>query len=289
MLSGKSQLCRTVVGLDDPAAGQVLVGGIDQADVDPRRRPVAMVYQAFVNYPHWTVAQNIASPLVARGLSVDQREHQVDQLAQILGLHDLLDRTPDALSGGQQQRLAIARALAKQASVLVMDEPFVNLDYKLREGLRAELRDIVAEQELTVLYTTSDPAEAFALADQLVLLADHGIVQVGTPLEVYRKPKNLMAADLMSDPGVNRLQLQAQEVAVRPEHVRLSADGLTDAVELSVAVLDTETNGSETFVHAQSQGQDWVIKLQGLHRFAAGQALSAYVAADDVIRWDSRG
>ena len=232
--SGKTAFCRTLAGLAEPASGAVVLDGASMNGVGPGERSVALVYQAFVNYPNWTVFENIASPLVAAGEAKDTVAARVSDIAARLGLDGLLERYPDALSGGQQQRLAIGRALAKNARLLVMDEPLVNLDFKLRERLQLELVELLKALDLAVIYTSSDPRDAFALADELLLMADYGVLQSGSPLEVYRAPVSLAAADLMSDPRANRLP--NGEGVLRPEHLYLEPprnerDSLGEAAE----------------------------------------------------------
>jgi glycerol transport system ATP-binding protein len=180
--SGKTLLCRIIAGLSAAAGGDCLLDGANMPAGGGR--PVALVNQAFVNYPAWTVADNVASPLIARGVDKATRQARSREIAARLGLGELLDRYPHELSGGQQQRVAIGRALAKGARVLVLDEPLVNLDYKLREALRDELRDVLRAEGLTVIYTTTDPVDAFAMANEVVLMEDHTFVQVGAPVEV---------------------------------------------------------------------------------------------------------
>jgi glycerol transport system ATP-binding protein len=286
--SGKTRLCRLLAGLDRPSGGRIELDGEDITPLPPGRRDVAMVYQAFVNYPHLTVFENIASPLRAQRMRGAALEARVAEIAGKLGLSDLLGRLPDRLSGGQQQRVAIGRALAKGARVLVLDEPLVNLDYKLREELEGELRNMLANGALTVVYTTSDPRDAFNLGDEVLLLEDQRILQSGPPLDVYRSPRSAAAADLMSDPGVNRYRDGARLCAVRPEHLRLEpVDGPERRFEL--AVLTVETNGSETYLHGTVAGEHWVAKLPGLHRIEPGQRVLLRVAQDAVLEFAERG
>ena len=288
--AGKTRLARAVAGLDPSPPGTVLINGADVSGLGARRRRVGLVYQAFVNYPNWSVFDNIASPLVAAGIGRDEdgMAHAVEVLADRLQIGDLLDRLPDALSGGQQQRVAIARALAQQGDVLVMDEPLVNLDYKLREELSLQLREIVQSDDLTVLYLTSDPKDAFTLGDEVVLLHDRAKLQSGTPLEVYNAPVSPQAADLMSDPGVNRLD---ERTLVRPEHLRLAPQADTDVV-FEAEVNSIETSGAETFLHCRVKGADCrvngagcVARLPGMVQVKAGSGVRLYAGRDDVIRF----
>ncbi len=202
-------------------------------------------------------------------------------MADRLQIGELLDRRPEALSGGQQQRVAIARALAQQGDVLVMDEPLVNLDYKLREELTLQLREIVQADELTVLYLTSDPKDAFTLGDEVVLLHERAKLQSGPPLELYNAPVSPEAADLMSDPGVNRLD---DQTLVRPEHLRLAPQADTD-VAFEAEVNSVETSGAETFLHCRVSESDCVARLPGMVPVEAGSKVRLYVSRDDLIHF----
>ena len=165
-LSGKTSLLRLMAGLDRPTSGRILMDGKEVTDLFVRKRSVAMVYQQFVNYPSLTVYKNIASPLKMSGLSKSEIDRKVRKTAAMLHIEDLLDRLPAELSGGQQQRTAIARSLVKDAELLLLDEPLVNLDYKLREELRIELQEIFKQRQAIVVYTTTEPAEALMLGGQ---------------------------------------------------------------------------------------------------------------------------
>ena len=262
--SGKTNFCRLLAGLESAATAEITVDGSPLEG-----RDTALVYQAFVNYPHWTVAQNIASPIVARG---KRDSHKVKELADLLQIGELLDRLPEELSGGQQQRLAIARAMAKSPRLLVMDEPFVNLDYKLRESLLGELRQLTRETGVCLVYATSDPRDAISLADQLLLVDRQEVIQAGEPLDLYQHPVSYQAADLMSDPGVNRY---SGTEFVRPEHIHVadSGDGWGLATQGLIAGL--ETNGAESFVHARvsvpAGDIDWVARHPGMLDFRPGE------------------
>ncbi|MCZ6642029.1 MAG: ABC transporter ATP-binding protein [Gammaproteobacteria bacterium] len=282
--AGKTRLCRLVAGLDTCLAGNILIDGKRINDVSPGKRSVALVYQAFVNYASLTVEENIASPMRAAKRSAMERQARVREIAAQLQLTDLLSRYPEELSGGQQQRVAIGRALAKSAKVLVLDEPLVNLDFKLRESLEVQLRELLVREELTVIYTTSDPRDAFNLADDLVLLHEHQVVQTGMPLDVYQRPVNFIAADLMSDPGVNRLTQDGSTLLVRPEHLSLERKFATDAV-FPARLLSAETSGSETFLHCAVADEHWVARLSGLHEFDIGAELTLYSHRNSVLEF----
>lgn len=281
--SGKTALCRLLAGLSSTATAALRVAGQDVAGLRPAQRPVAMVQQAFVNYPHWTVAENLVSPLRARGLPAAQRRERAAALAASLGLTGLLGRLPEQLSGGQQQRLAIGRALAKDARVLVLDEPFVNLDYKLREDLERELLALARQQGLALVYASSDPREAFALADQLVLLHAHHLLQVGAPAQVYRSPVSHSAARLLSEQPLNDL---GDDCWLRPEHLSLQAPPGA-GLSVSLAVHGLETNGSQTFLHGERVGQPedalWHARLDGMPAIVVGDTVALHARTADVL------
>jgi glycerol transport system ATP-binding protein len=204
--AGKTSLLRVIAGLDRPTAGAVRFDGVDVTRRAAPQRSVALVYQQFINYPSLRVRDNIASPLrLRRAAGVDARVHE---LARLLRIEELLDRLPGELSGGQQQRVAIARALARDADVVLLDEPLVNLDYKLREDLRDELRGLLLAARpggvpATVIYATTDPGEALALGGTTVLLHHGRVLQHAPALEVYHRPASVVAAGVASDPPMN--------------------------------------------------------------------------------------
>lgn len=279
--AGKTRLCRAIAGLDRVnAEASICVENADVTHLPTRERPVAMVYQAFVNYPTFSVFQNLASPLRYQGLSRVQIAEEVERIAQQLQIEDLLDRLPSELSGGQQQRVAIGRALAKASPVILLDEPLANLDYKLRETLQAELRSNFNGK--TVVYTTTDPVDAFALADEVVLLANHERVGAGAPETLYSAPGSLAAAHLLSDPGVNEGEDAEGLFAIRPEHIRIDENDGDRA--FTVEVVACETNGSQTFLHLNCDGREWTARLPGLKRFGQTR-MSVFARPEDCLRF----
>ena len=279
--SGKTDFCRFLAGLPTGASASIAFDGrlFDAGDSEPLS--AALVYQAFVNYPHWTVAENIASPMLARGVRDPER---VQVLADLMQIGDLLDRLPNELSGGQQQRLAIARALAKSPSLLVMDEPFVNIDYKLRELMLVELRALTSETGICLVYATSDPGDAISLADQLLLIDDYEIIQAGDPLSLYRHPVNFRAADLMSNPGINRF---SDSEFVRPEHIRVVDEEDGTGLCTSAVITGVETNGAETFLHADvsvpAGDLTWVSRQPGMLDVVIGDEKKLRVDNADLL------
>jgi glycerol transport system ATP-binding protein len=281
--AGKTDLCRLIAGLPTVATGRLALDGERLDGVPPQKRPVGLVYQAFVNYPNLTVHDNIASPLRARGLARPDLATRVHDIAAALQLSELLNRLPHELSGGQQQRVAIARALAKEARVLVLDEPLVNLDFKLREALQVELRDLLHAANTVVIYTSSDPRDAFALGDQLLLLAGGRSVQSGSPIDVYRQPASLAAMELLADPGVNRFTRDGNVAAIRPEHLSLEAPvDAADALQFDMRVTALETSGNETFIHGRVDDADWVARCQGMRDVRTGTDIVLHVRRDEV-------
>src|SRR5690349_11279527 len=206
--AGKTTLMRVMAGLDTPSKGRVIADGADVTGMPVRERNVAMVYQQFINYPSMTVADNIASPLKLRGeKNIDAR---VKELAAKLHIEPFLKRLPAELSGGQQQRVALARALAKNAPLMLLDEPLVNLDYKLREELRDELSQLFAAGQSTVVYATTEPTEALLLGGYTAVLDAGELLQYGPTADVFRRPRSLRVARAFSDPPMNLVKATAQ-------------------------------------------------------------------------------
>ncbi|HRN66225.1 MAG TPA: ABC transporter ATP-binding protein, partial [Alicycliphilus sp.] len=211
--AGKTSLMRIMAGLDAPTGGRVRVDGRDVTGMPVRERNVAMVYQQFINYPSMSVADNIASPLKLRGeKNVAAR---VRELAERLHIDMFLDRLPAELSGGQQQRVALARALAKGAPLMLLDEPLVNLDYKLREELREELAQLFAAGQSTVVYATTEPGEALLLGGYTAVLDEGRLLQYGPTAEVFHAPCSLRVARAFSDPPINLVPAVATAAGLR--------------------------------------------------------------------------
>lgn len=297
-LSGKTSLMRLMAGLDRPSEGEVWFNGTDVTGVPVARRNVAMVYQQFINYPGWTVRENIASPLRVKKAPEADIERAVAQAAELLRLTPYLDRRPLELSGGQQQRVALARAIVKRAGLVLLDEPLANLDYKLREELRAELPRLFAGSEAVVVYATTEPSEALLLGGTTACLSEGRVTQFGPTLSVYRQPCNLLTARTFSDPPLNILPVElaprpeicagAGTVAFRAHHLRLQPR-TSGAIAFELRVLSTEITGSETFVHLEYGALRWVMLTHGVHRFEPGSGVTAYLETQDVLRFDREG
>jgi glycerol transport system ATP-binding protein len=301
-LAGKTTLLRILAGLDRPTAGRLLHGERDLTGVPVRQRNVAMVYQQFINYPSLTVFENIASPLrVARKSEVEIRT-RVTQLAQTLRLTQFLSRYPAELSGGQQQRTALARALAKDAELLLLDEPLINLDYKLREELRAELTQLFAAGRTTVVYATTEPLEALQLGGHTALLAEGRVLQSGPTLEVFRRPATLEAARAFSDPPLNVIpatvakgvQLPtaaapASEILLGIRAHEFSLAGAAGQLALHGRVELAEISGSETFIHLARDDVRLVAQIPGVHDLPLNEPCTLYVRPASLYGFDRSG
>ena len=314
-LSGKTSLMRLMAGLDQPTAGRVFWDGADVTGVPVRRRSVAMVYQQFINYPALSGYENIASPMRVAGRPKDEIDHRVHEVAEMLKLTPLLKRTPLELSGGQQQRTALARALAKKAGLLLLDEPLANLDYKLREELREELPRIFSATGAILVYATTEPIEALLLGGATATLSQGRVTQLGPTIEVYRRPNTLATARIFSDPPINTLAVEksgatlssaadhlrmpvaglfggladgAYTIGFRPDHLYLSRPG-PEAVAVSATVAIAEITGSESFIHVDFAGERWVALAHGVHKLAIGQSVEIYLDPGRFFVFDAAG
>jgi glycerol transport system ATP-binding protein len=327
-LAGKTTLMRLMAGLLKPTAGEVWFNGKNVTGVPVRERRVAMVYQQFINYGHLSVFDNIASPLRVAGVSSAKVKERVGRIAELLQLSPLLDRRPAELSGGQQQRTALARALVKDADLVLLDEPLANLDYKLREGLRDELPRLFADRDCTVVYATTEPAETLLLGGHTATLHEGAITQFGPTQDVYRRPADLTTAQVFSDPPINtapvvkrgaRIEISnvagwnvggelaaladgAYTLGLRPHHVQpaesgaqagaqvgVRVDPVLDGVRVNGRVSVAEISGSESVVHFDLHGHGWVSQSHGVHRFAVGDVADFRLDVERGLYFDSGG
>lgn len=301
-LSGKTTLMRLMAGLDKPTKGRILMDGRDLTGTPVRKRDVAMVYQQFINYPSMTVYKNIASPLRLAKVDATEIDRRVREVAEMLHIETLLDRLPAELSGGQQQRTAIARALVKDTELLLLDEPLVNLDYKLREELRAEMREIFKRRQSIVVYATTEPPEALALGGNTAVLYEGRMEQFGSTVDVYQHPQSTRIAQAFSDPAMNivagsidagglrlgdarQVPLQHHLIGLesgnyrfgmRANHLRLIRKATTD-IEFQASIDLAEISGSETFVHVVHNKEAWTVQQQGIHNYRIDEQIQVYV------------
>ncbi|MEX1328153.1 MAG: ABC transporter ATP-binding protein [Desulfobacterales bacterium] len=313
-LAGKTSLLRIMAGIDRPTRGKIFIDGKDTTGVWVRKRSVAMVYQQFINYPSLNVYKNIASPLKVSGVPKTEIDRRVRETAEKLRIEDLLDRLPAELSGGQQQRIAIARALVKDAQLLLLDEPLVNLDYKLREELRIELQEIFEQREAVVVYTTTEPTEALMLGGNVVVLDEGRILQTGLTPDVYHNPATTKVAEVFSDPPINYLSCTVRDqtarlgddfefplidhmqtlsagqyiFGVRSNHLFLSRMSKEDS-EIQAKVEMSEINGSETFIHVHYNDSPLVIQEYGIKPRRMGEEIRIYVNPSCFFVYDEAG
>jgi glycerol transport system ATP-binding protein len=315
-LAGKTSLMRIMAGLDKPTKGRVVLDGKDVTLEPVQKRSVAFVYQQFVNYPSFSIFENIASPLrVQGGISPEEIKKRVHAAAELMHLESMLDRLPAQLSGGQQQRTAIARALIKEADLLLLDEPLVNLDYKLREELRAEMRDIFARRNAIVVYSTTEPLEALMMGGRIAVMSEGRLLQSGSTLEVYHQPASQRVGEVFSDPPMNLLEanLNRGEATLSngsrfplPEHMRDLANGpykiglranhsslhalSGNDLLIPARVELAEISGSETYVHTRLDATTRVVaQLEGVHGFQLGQEVTLHLNPNRLFAFDSSG
>ena len=298
---GKSTLLRLIAGLEEISSGDLLIDGARVNDVPPAKRGLALVFQSYALYPHMTVAENMSFSLKLAGVSKVERQAKVQEAARILHLEPLLERKPKELSGGQRQRVAIGRAIVRNPKVFLFDEPLSNLDAALRVRMRLELTKLHRELAATMIYVTHDQVEAMTMADRIVVLQAGVIEQVGSPMELYRKPRNLFVAGFIGSPRMNFLDATVRRVdasgvslslgdgsllqvgvraeapdgsrvtvGIRPEHIVLGAAG-----DLAAQVQAVEHLGGESYVHVLTDsGSAMTIRVRDETR----------VRADDRVR-----
>ncbi|WP_327585067.1 ABC transporter ATP-binding protein [Nonomuraea sp. NBC_00507] len=313
MTAGKTTLMRVAAGLLAPDSGRVMVHGKEVTGIPVRKRSVAFVYQQFINYPSLTVYENIASPLrLDSTFRKDGIDRRVREVAELMGIAGLLERRPAELSGGQQQRTAIARALARPVDVLLLDEPLANLDFKLREQLRADLKTMFADTPGVVVYSTADPNEALTFAARTVVLGEGRVQHVGDVADMYAHPPTLAVAATLSDPPLNLLPGVVRDgrievlgtsfpaphatatghdvmLGIRPHQVRIARDG-PGALELPAEIRLAEVTGSATFLHLLLRGdRHLVAHLPGTQLFTPGEATVAYVDPAHIFVFDEAG
>ena len=275
---GKTTLLRIIAGLETQSAGRVLIGGRDISALPPRARGLAMVFQNYAVFPHLRVRDNISFGLRMHGADRARIERQVARTATLLRLEPLLDRYPAQLSGGQRQRVAVARALAVEPAVLLMDEPLSNLDALLRLDMRAELKEILREAGTTTLYVTHDQTEAMALADRVAVLHGGRVEQVGTPSEIYHTPATRFVGGFVGSPPMNFLPRDGALLGIRPEDIDIVDAGM--AFRVSVV----EPLGAQTLLTGTVGGTLLRVALSGEHDIAPGITLQIRPRPER-IRW----
>ena len=308
--TGKSVLLRTLVGLETPDAGDVTIRGVDAATLKPGDRRIGYVPQSFALFPDKTIFDNIAYPLQVQKIDAALQKSAVERVAALLDISELLDRLPSQLSGGQKQRVAIARGMAPDTEVYVLDDPLVGLDFKLREKLIDDLRKTREALGATFLYATSEATEALSLASKVAVLADGKIVEYGPPLDVYASPQALASMSHMCFPATNQLpadvsatglesvwgsigveldqKVESDIVAmVRPEHIDLAVPDGSRPIGGLAKVMLREDLGAEEIVYLESEGANLVALVRAdaadLESLVLGNTVSFGISAESVL------
>ncbi len=310
-LAGKTSLMRLMAGLDKPTTGKVLWQGKDVTGVRVQKRNIAMVYQQFINYPAFSVYENIASPLRLQGKSKSEIDHAVRETAEMLKLTAQLDAKPLSLSGGQQQRCALARALVKGAGLVLLDEPLANLDYKLREELRAEIPKIFEASGSIFVYATTEAEEALLLGGNTATLWEGKITQFGPTHAVYRQPLNITTARIFSNPPLNTLPVTKAGACLqfagdqqipclsptpngqytlgfRSHHLQLKSNKEA-RLAFKCRVDICEITGADTLLHLRFGDQHWTSLLEGVHPYTQQEELNLYVDPSHFYLFDAQG
>ncbi len=288
---GKTTLLRLLAGLEPLDSGEIWIGDRRVDQLEPARRDVAMVFQNYALYPHLSVFDNVAFPLRTRGVESAEIDRRVREAAARVGLDDLLARKPAQLSGGQQQRVALARAIVRNPTVYLMDEPLSNLDAQLRLQTRTELKRLHRELGTTMIYVTHDQSEAMTLGGRIAVMQRGAIVQIGAPLELYRRPVNTFVGTFLGSPPMNLIQDSRNgatvTIGVRAEDVVVSeapAPGFDQA-----AVVVVEPMGSETLLTLDYRGQRLVARVPGDARYEPGQSAWISLPPERIIAFDASG
>ena len=280
---GKSTLLRMIAGLEDLTSGEIEIDGENMTQAPPSSRGLAMVFQSYALYPHMTVRKNIAFPLRMAKMDQAEIDKRVAVAAKSLNLTDYLDRKPGQLSGGQRQRVAIGRAIVREPSAFLFDEPLSNLDAALRVGMRLEISELHKRLENTMIYVTHDQVEAMTMADKIVVLQAGVIEQVGSPLDLYNKPRNKFVGGFIGSPKMNQVEGEAAKkrgcttLGMRPEHISLSPD----SGEFKGTVGVAEQLGSDTFFHVHIEGQEETVTVRQSGQVNYGYGDTIYLTPDE--------
>lgn len=307
---GKSTTLRMIAGLEDITAGQISIDGRIVNELQPKDRNIAMVFQNYAIYPHVTVGENIAFGLYRSKLSKSEKRARVEQAAKTLGLSDLLERRPSALSGGQRQRVAIGRAMVRDPSAFLFDEPLSNLDAQLRTQMRIEIKRLHHRLGSTSVFVTHDQVEAMTMADRIVVMRDGRILQIGSPLDLYENPVDVFTARFIGSPTMNLLKASFREgradlsvggtidgaslpstasdilVGVRPQDLTPVEAG-SPGLSVSGSVVVVETLGSETLVYVESDGETIIGSAPRRQLPRLGERLTLHAPADRLYFFDA--
>ncbi|SHF41996.1 sorbitol ABC transporter ATP-binding protein /mannitol ABC transporter ATP-binding protein [Loktanella atrilutea] len=290
---GKSTLLRLIAGLEDVSGGEIRIDGNPATDLPPAKRGLAMVFQSYALYPHMSVRKNIAFPMKMAGMPQDEQDRRIAKAATALNLTDYLDRRPGQLSGGQRQRVAIGRAIVREPAAFLFDEPLSNLDAALRVGMRMEISELHKTLATTMIYVTHDQVEAMTMADKIVVLRAGHIEQVGSPLDLYKAPRNTFVAGFIGSPKMNLLtgataqKHDAATIGIRPEHLDVVPEGGTFTGRVGVA----EHLGSDTFfhVHIPEMDEPMTVRAGGEVGLKHGDTIHLKPQMQHLHRFDAQG
>jgi len=312
---GKSTMLRMIAGLEDVTSGTISLDGRVINDIEPKDRDIAMVFQNYALYPHLSVAENMGFSLHLRNVPKKEAAAAVAETAALLGLTPYLDRTPRDLSGGQRQRVAMGRAIVRDPRIFLFDEPLSNLDAKLRVQMRLEIKALQKRLGTTLIYVTHDQVEALTMSDRLVLLNEGRVEQIGTPMEVYKKPANLFVATFIGSPSMNLLDgvfirdgdqpfAQTNDVkialpecdgiadgtkiiiGIRPEHLSISSSSNENS-GLKMTVSMAETTGAETHIYGSFGSGEMTMTIGGEVKSMIGQTLPLTVETEQLHVFDA--
>jgi multiple sugar transport system ATP-binding protein len=289
---GKSTLLRMIAGLEDLTAGSILIDGKDMTDEAPSKRGLSMVFQSYALYPHMSVRGNIAFGLKMAGMPKEEIDAKVAKAADKLNLTEYLERKPRQLSGGQRQRVAIGRAIVRNPSGFLFDEPLSNLDAALRVNMRLEIMQMHQDLGATMIYVTHDQVEAMTMADRIVVLNRGNIEQVGSPLELYNRPDSLFVAGFIGSPKMNLFsgpeaaKHNATTIGVRPEHLAISKTAGAWPAKIRLA----EHLGADTFLHVDAgQNGMMTVRAEGEYDAHPGADIFLTPEASRIHRFDANG
>ncbi|WP_139975648.1 sn-glycerol-3-phosphate ABC transporter ATP-binding protein UgpC [Ochrobactrum sp. CGA5] len=296
---GKSTTLRMIAGLEDISGGHLKIGGEVVNERDPKQRNIAMVFQNYAIYPHMTVRQNIGFGLYTSNLSKAEKDKRIEETGKALGLEPYLDRRPAALSGGQRQRVAIGRAMVRNPSAFLFDEPLSNLDAQLRAQMRIEIKRLHQRLKTTTVYVTHDQVEAMTMADRIVVMRDGRILQTGTPTELYESPTDVFTARFIGSPSMNLIagrrngsgvELSSDSdilVGVRPHDLKVG-EGKAGGLSLTGVVTAVEPLGAETLVHLDVNGVSVIATAPGKVIPETGATLVVSAPAGSLYLFDAK-
>src|SRR5437660_1508711 len=279
---GKSTTLRLIAGLEEADEGRISIGGEDVTHLPPAARKLAMVFQSYALFPHLSVAENIIFGLRVRGVGRVERDARLKRVADMVGLSQLLERKPSQLSGGQRQRVALGRAIIAESRVCLMDEPLSNLDAKLRQEMRTEIRALQQRLGMTMIYVTHDQTEAMTMADRIVLMREGRIEQNGPPQDLYHRPASTFAARFIGTPAMNLLPCGDEVLlGIRPEHLRVAPGG-----GMRATVTAVEHLGAESIVICDVGGHPAAFRQEGFSPWRPGSVVQLDWSPEHVHRFD---